>query len=95
MFSKIVRWRVFFTGRVQHVGFRYTAYYFARDFQLTGWVFNMKDGRVEIEVQGTIINIRRFILKLKSQPNIHIEHMDIETVSSIPFEHQFKVIGYD
>ena len=32
----MTRWHVIFSGRVQHVGFRYTAYYFTRDLYLTG-----------------------------------------------------------
>ena len=40
------RWHILFSGKVQHVGFRYTAYYLARDLGLTGWVDNLADGRV-------------------------------------------------
>ena len=40
------RWHILFSGKVQHVGFRYTAYYIARDLGLTGWVDNLPDGRV-------------------------------------------------
>ena len=43
------RWHVVFSGRVQHVGFRYTSLYIARSLYLTGWVRNLKDGRVEID----------------------------------------------
>ena len=40
------RWHLLFTGQVQHVGFRYTAYYLARDLGLTGWVDTLPDSRV-------------------------------------------------
>ena len=47
-----VRKHIIFSGRVQGVGFRYTACYLARPLGLTGWVKNLWDGDVEMEVQG-------------------------------------------
>lgn len=49
---KMVRKHIIFSGRVQGVGFRYTACYLARSLGLTGWVKNLWDGDVEMEVQG-------------------------------------------
>ena len=85
------RWRVLFSGRVQHVGFRYTAYYLARPLYLTGWVRNLPDGRVEMEAQGGVSQLRKLIVQLKSQPHIHIEHMEIEEIKRTPWERGFKV----
>ena len=48
----MVRKHIFFSGWVQGVGFRYRALYAARAMGLTGWVQNLWDGRVEMEVQG-------------------------------------------
>ena len=39
-----VRKHMIFHGRVQGVGFRYTAKYLARSMNLTGWVKNEYDG---------------------------------------------------
>ena len=47
-----VRKHIVFYGRVQGVGFRYTAKYLARSLELTGWVKNDWDGTVTMEVQG-------------------------------------------
>lgn len=47
-----VRKHIVFHGRVQGVGFRYTAKYLARSLELTGWVTNEWDGTVVMEVQG-------------------------------------------
>jgi acylphosphatase len=44
--------RVIFEGRVQGVGFRYTARNIARGFDVTGWVRNLPDGRVEMEAMA-------------------------------------------
>ena len=57
----MTRWHVIFSGRVQHVGFRYTAYYFTRDLYLTGWVDNRPDGTVEMEVQGGPLQLQRLL----------------------------------
>ena len=88
-----VRWRVYFSGRVQHVGFRYTAYYLARDLYLTGWVDNLPDGRVEMEAQGNVAVLRKLVIRLKSQPHIHITSMDITEIDPVPFERKFRVRG--
>lgn len=87
------RWRVLFSGRVQHVGFRYTAYYLARPLYLTGWVRNLPDGRVEMEAQGGVSQLRKLLMQLKSQPHIHIERAEIEELPRVAWERGFKVRG--
>ena len=46
------RMTVFFSGRVQGVGFRYTAKTVATGFEITGTVRNLADGRVELAAEG-------------------------------------------
>ena len=60
--TRLTRWHVVFAGRVQHVGFRYTAFYLARSLCLTGWVDNLPDGRVEMEVQGPVALLLKMLL---------------------------------
>ena len=48
-----LRWE----GQVQGVGFRFNNTNLAQARSLTGWVRNMEDGSVEMEVQGTPANI--------------------------------------
>ncbi len=51
------RAHIYYSGRVQGVGFRYTIQDCARRLGLTGWVKNLPDGRVEMTVEGTKENI--------------------------------------
>ena len=46
------RMSVFYSGRVQGVGFRYTAKTVAAGFELTGVVKNLADGWVELIAEG-------------------------------------------
>ncbi len=48
----MIRKVVFYAGRVQGVGFRYTTAELARRFDVAGYVQNLDDGRVRLEVQG-------------------------------------------
>ncbi len=88
----LTRWHVVFTGRVQHVGFRYTAYYFTRDLYLTGWVDNRSDGSVEMEVQGGPLQLQKLLSRLKGQ--FDIDRAEVTKIDPIPHERGFRVLGY-
>ncbi len=78
----LTRLRFIFTGRVQHVGFRYTAYYFTRGLYITGWVDNLPDGRVELEAQGPPMQLQKLLSKLKGQ--FEIDHVAVEKLPVLP-----------
>jgi acylphosphatase len=56
-----VRKRVLYSGRVQGVGFRYTAYDLARGFPVAGYVRNLADGRVELVAEGEGADVAAFL----------------------------------
>lgn len=60
------RYFFIFKGRVQGVGFRYTALHLARTYRLTGWVANTDDGCVRMEVQGDERCIDKLIRQLNT-----------------------------
>ena len=86
-----VRWHILFEGDVQFVGFRYTARLLAKKIGLSGWVKNLPDGRVEVEIQGPVTDLRRFLLQIKSQPHIHVARYTITAIESDPTERRFSV----
>jgi len=53
--------QVFYEGRVQGVGFRWTVRHIAKGFEVTGWVRNLIDGRVEMQLNGEQDEVRAFL----------------------------------
>ena len=49
----MIRKVVFYSGRVQGVGFRYTTANLAKRFDVAGYVQNLFDGKVRLDVQGS------------------------------------------
>ena len=56
------------TGRVQGVGFRWWTRNTASDLGLAGTVRNVRDGSVEIHVQGPAESLDRFEVRLRQGP---------------------------
>jgi acylphosphatase len=62
--------QVFYEGRVQGVGFRFTVRHIAKGFDVTGWVRNLSDGRVELQVTGQEYEVRAFLDQV-AQSELH------------------------
>ena len=60
--------QIFVRGLVQGVGYRYFAIRKASSLSLNGWVRNLYNGDVEIEVEGERGLIEELIKELKSGP---------------------------
>jgi acylphosphatase len=54
------RLQIFYSGRVQGVGFRYTAKTAAAGFEITGLIRNLPDGRVELIAEGAREELEAF-----------------------------------
>ncbi len=69
---------VFYTGRVQGVGFRYTAREIACGYEATGYVRNLHDGRVELVAEGEEGEVTAFLEAIRaSQLGSHIRQADV------------------
>jgi len=53
--------QVFYEGNVQGVGFRWSVRHIAKGFDVTGWVCNLADGRVELQINGEEAELREFL----------------------------------
>jgi len=53
--------RVFYEGRVQGIGFRYTVRHLAKGYDVIGWVKNLPDGRVELLAGGQPEEVNGFL----------------------------------
>jgi acylphosphatase len=53
--------QVFYSGKVQGVGFRYTAQRIAGGFAVSGYVRNLRDGRVELLAEGEPDQVDAFL----------------------------------
>lgn len=87
------RRHIIFGGRVQGVGFRYRSYYLARQYKLTGWVQNLWDGTVEMEVQGPEALINKLIQGLAQGSFIHITSMDTKRIPLEEDEKSFRMLN--
>ena len=72
---------VFYEGRVQGVGFRWSAKNVARGYEVTGWIKNLPDGSVEMQVCGEVGEVDAFIEAIaESELKSHIKNVDTRAI---------------
>jgi acylphosphatase len=62
------RVRAIVTGRVQGVGYRASTVAEATGLPVTGWVQNLADGTVELEVQGEPADVQKLLTWCENGP---------------------------
>ncbi len=72
------RYTVHFSGRVQGVGFRFTAGRVAKDFDVAGYVQNLPDGRVRLVAEGEAEELDRYIDALSNRMSGNISDTSID-----------------
>ncbi|MGN0738586.1 MAG: acylphosphatase [Treponema sp.] len=88
---KKIRQQLRFTGQVQGVGFRYTAFHLANELGITGWVYNDYDGSVLMQAQGTKDQISSLINSLQNGTFIQIDNIDRTEIPVELTERTFKI----
>jgi len=58
----------YISGRVQGVGFRYFVIRNAEELNLTGWVRNLWDDRVEVLAEGEMAKLNLLLIALRRGP---------------------------
>ena len=86
-----IRKHIIFYGRVQGVGFCYYAVNKANQLGLTGWVKNLPDGTVEMEVQGSEAAIDELVTFLAGRRFVQITGMDVKKLDVVEEERSFGI----
>ena len=86
---------VCYTGRVQGVGFRYTAREVACGFEVTGYVRNLPDGRVELIAEGEETETKAFLEAIpESGLAGHIRAQDVSWMPATGEFNRFEIRHY-
>lgn len=72
------RLHAYYSGSVHGVGFRYTAERLAEELGLTGWAMNLRDGRVEVMLEGKEKDLDTFTGKIDDIFGMYIQKADID-----------------
>jgi acylphosphatase len=89
--DQVHRCHCYFTGRVQGVGFRYTAQNVALQYNVTGFVRNLADGRVELVMEGPDGEIEHLIEALQQRMNGYIHGLDRQSEPATGEFHRFCI----
>jgi len=73
----VKRWHIYFSGRVQGVGFRYTSRQVADRYDVAGWVKNLPNGSVEMIVEGTPDQLKSYVADVASSTHGHVADTQI------------------
>lgn len=60
------------------MGFRFTTEDLALELEITGWVRNLRDGRVEVLAEGEEDNLKRFLERIDSYFRGYIRDKDLD-----------------
>ena len=82
---------IIFIGRVQGVGFRFTAHRAAERHRLTGFVRNLPDGTVEMLAQGQSKDIDDCLWDIKEYFSGYLRETKIEEIPHNPTHTNFKI----
>lgn len=82
---------VYYIGRVQGVGFRFTAIEIADELGITGRVRNLRDGRVEIRAEAEEKSLENFLNRISSYFSRYIQNAETEWLNATGEYKDFRV----
>jgi acylphosphatase len=92
MMADLVRYFGTATGRVQGVGFRMFVQKNAMELGITGWVKNMSDGTVTMELQGPQAAIDRLEAIIREGNYfIKVQSFGLEVRDVVAMEQRFEI----
>lgn len=88
--ARIIRYHVIARGRVQEVGCRFFVCMEARPLGITGYVENLYDGTVQMELQGDPVKLSMLLDAIrKGNGYMRVDDLDITEIPVKPGEKQF------
>ena len=84
--------QVFYEGRVQGVGFRFSCKQIATGYEVVGWVRNLPDGRVELQCSGDVNEVEAFLEGIaESQLKSHIKSVSATAIPPLVGARGFEI----
>lgn len=83
---------VWYTGRVQGVGFRAQVLAVARGFDVTGYVQNLPDGRVYLHAEGSGREVEAFTDAVAGALDGHIRSEEIRDFTGVRTARTFSIL---
>jgi acylphosphatase len=85
--------QVYYEGRVQGVGFRYTVKGIANGYDVVGTVRNLPDGRVELYAAGEREEVEAFLTAIEeSELKSHLRGVERHVVEATPGTRGFQIV---
>lgn len=83
---------IFYAGNVQGVGFRYSVKQIAKGFDVTGWIRNLPDGRVQLQASGEPLELAAFVKAIsRSDLRAHIKEQTETRLEAAPDTRGFQI----
>lgn len=91
--SEMLRLHIFISGRVQGVGFRNFTRTKAEELNLTGWVKNLEDGRVEAVFAGRENKVKEISAAVQKGPNFaRVDNVDSKQEEYVDEFDEFRIV---
>lgn len=88
------RMTIYYSGRVQGVGFRYTTKRLATGYDVTGVVRNLPDGRVELIAEGERAELESFRCAVQdSEVGGLVRHEDVQWGTAAGEFRGYEIVG--
>ena len=83
---------VWFEGHVQGVGFRFQTLKIAREYEVSGTVRNLADGRVLLHAEGTEREVADFVAAVAEEMKSFIKNIEKRHYLAPPCERGFQIV---
>jgi acylphosphatase len=74
------RREIHFSGRVQGVGFRFTARAIAARYPVSGYVRNLSDGRVLLVLEGSPVALEQCVAAIEAEMARYVSAKDVRVL---------------